>query len=276
MLSDSVARRVADATEKIAGGVIGEIEASLPGALAGERGQVRAYVRAYRALTGRVLEQIGAVRPDLVAFDDARSAVFAVEIKAGGRAQPARIRWMSAALAQEAMSAPFSEWVGELGSGRGTAVAMVAHLRGALRGTEPLSPPARRRLPDWKLEERNVIDFYRAVTDELARTETPLEQVAAVVGVTMTELGRLFGVRRQAVEQWIARGVPPERQTKLAAVGEIADLLAAKLKRDRIPGVVRRAASAYGERSILDAIAAGDEQLVLDELRDAFDWAAAA
>jgi hypothetical protein len=97
-----------------------------------------------------------------------------------------------------------------------------------------------------------------------------------VLGLNQTELGALFGVRRQAVDQWAARGVPAERQEKLATLGEIADLLAAKLKRDRIPGVARRSADAYGGRSMLEAIAAGDEEPVLAELRDAFDWAAAA
>jgi hypothetical protein len=58
-----------------------------------------------------------------------------------------------------------------------------------------------------------------------------------------------------------------------ADLEEIADLLAAKLKRDRIPDVVRRAAPAYGGRSILQAIGDGDEELVLDELRNAFNWA---
>ena len=43
--------------------------------------------------------------------------------------------------------------------------------------------------------------------------------------------------------------------------------------RDRIPDVVRRAAPAYGGRSILQAIGDGDEELVLDELRNAFNWA---
>lgn len=61
----------------------------------------------------------------------------------------------------------------------------------------------------------------------------------------------------------------------LATIGEIADLLAAKLKADRIPGVVRRPASAYGNRSALDAIADDEQELVLAELRDAFDWSAA-
>jgi hypothetical protein len=45
---------------------------------------------------------------------------------------------------------------------------------------------------------------------------------------------------------------------------------------DRIPGVVRRPGPAYGGRSALDAIAGDDQELVLAELRDAFDWAAAA
>jgi len=53
-------------------------------------------------------------------------------------------------------------------------------------------------------------------------------------------------------------------------------MLTAKLKTDRIPAVARRAAPGYKGRSILDAIAAGDEALVLAEIRNAFDWAAAA
>jgi hypothetical protein len=73
-----------------------------------------------------------------------------------------------------------------------------------------------------------------------------------------------------------ARGVPGERQEKLATLDAIVDLLTAKLKPDRIPGVVRRPSAAYGNRSILEAIVASDEALVLDELRSAFDWAAAA
>ena len=276
VLSESAPGRVADATEKLAGAMMKEIEASLPGALAGERAQVREYVSAYLALASRVLDAIGEVRPDLVVFDEAHRPGFVVELKAGGRARPATVAWVRAALAQEAMSAPFSEWVGALGAGRGTAVAMIAHLRRTLPGTEPLTRPRRHCLPDWALDERRVVSFYRAVVDEIERAETPLEQLASTLGLTQTELSRLFGVRRQAIGQWEARGVPSERAEKLATLGEIADLLAAKLKRDRIPGIARRASPAYGGRSILQAIADGGEDLVLAELRDAFDWASAA
>jgi transcriptional regulator with XRE-family HTH domain len=274
VLSESAPGKVADAAEKIAGAPIREIEASLPGALAGERAQVRAYVHAYRALTDEMLDAIGAERPDLIVFDSAHRPVIVAELKSFPR--PATVDWMKAALEQKAMSAPFSEWVGTYGAGRGAVVELVAHLRRTLHGTEPLVLPSKRHLPDWPVDERLFVSFSRAVSDELARVDAPLEQIASVLGLSQTELAGLFGVRRQAIDQWQMRGVPAERQEKLATLGEIADLLTAKLKRERIPGIVRRPAPAYGDRSILQAIAAGDESLVLDELRNAFDWASAA
>lgn len=266
---------VTRAAVRVAGETVQEIESTLPRALAGDRGKVRAYVDAYRELTDRVLSVVGEARPDLVLIDEQQRVLVAVEAKVRGR-QPTTVPWVKAALEQEAMSVPFSDWVGTLGAGRGTAVAVVALLRATLPGTEPLAPPRRRRLPEWQLDERGVVRFYRAVVDELSRVDTPLDHIASVLGLTQTELAALFGVRRQALDQWQARGVPAERQEKLATLGEIADLLTAKVKRDRIPGVVRRNAPAYGNRSVLEAVAAGDEERVLAELRDAFDWAVAA
>jgi DNA-binding transcriptional regulator YdaS (Cro superfamily) len=275
VLSQSAPGRVSGAAARIAGSAIEEIEVSLPRALGGERDQVRAYVEAYRKLTGRVLDAVGGARPDLMVIDEQHRVVVAVEAKKRGR-QPKTVPWVRAALEQEAMSVPFSDWVGTYGAGKGTAVAVVALLRATLPGVEPLASPRDRRLPSWPLDEQGVVRFYRAVVDELSDTETPLGHIASVLGLTQTELAKLFGVRRQALDQWVVRGVPAERQAKLATLGEIADLLAARLKGDRIPGVVRRPASAYGGRSILAATADGDEEAVLTELRDAFDWAAAA
>jgi len=289
LLADRVLReptpaKLADATERIAGEPMSEIETSLPGALAGERERVREYVYAYKELAGAVLDEIGLARPDMILVDEAHRSVALVEVKstAGNRPKTAsgprsaHTDWVTAALTQEAMSAPFSEWVEALGAGRGTAVAMIEHLRKGVPGGQSLRAPRELRLPDWALDERRVLGFHRAVLEELTRARSPLEQIAAVLGLSQTELARLFGVRRQAIEQWQSRGVPSDRQEKLATLGAIADLLAAKLKRERIPGVVRRKADAYGGRSILQAIAAGDEQLVFEELRSAFDWAATA
>jgi DNA-binding XRE family transcriptional regulator len=107
-------------------------------------------------------------------------------------------------------------------------------------------------------------------------TATQLDQIAVAFSLTRTELARLFGVRRQALDRWESRGLPSRRQEKFATLGAIVDLLTAKLKPERVPGVVRRSTPAYGGRSLLDAVADGDEELVLSRLRDAFDWSATA
>jgi DNA-binding XRE family transcriptional regulator len=276
VLSERAPERVADAAEEIARAALSEIESSVPEALGGERAQVRAYVDAYRQLGSQMLDAVGKARPDLIVVDEAHNAVVLVELKAGGIKGDGSVRWLKSALDQEAMSAPFSEWVGTLGVGRGTAVAYVAQLRSMLRDTKPLTIPREHHLPAWTLSDDEAMRFYRAVGDELARVRSPLDRVASMLGISRTELAHLFGVRRQAIEQWEARGVPGERQEKLATLDAIVDLLTAKVKTDRIPAVVRRAATAYGDRSILEAITAGNEALVLGELRDAFDWAAAA
>ena len=129
VLTERAPERVADAAEEIARTALSEIESSVPDALAGQRAQVRAYVDAYRELGSQVLNAIGEARPDLIVFDEAHNAVVLVEMKASGVKSDGSVRWLKAALDQEAMSAPFSEWVGTLGVGRGTAVAYVAQLR---------------------------------------------------------------------------------------------------------------------------------------------------
>lgn len=275
ILTASDAGGVASALKEIAGDALAEIEKSLPRALAGDRGQVRLYVDAYRRLVERILVAIVEARPDLLAVDRRTGGLVVVELKASG-SRPVTISWLRAALEQTAMSAPFTDWLASLGAGKGTAVAFVARIRETLPGVEPLWVPVERRLPEWDLDAKDVPRFYRSVADELERAEIPLERIRAVLGLSRTELAALFGVRRQALDHWDANGVPAERREKLVTIEEVVDLLAAKLKRDRIPGVVRRPSSAYGNRSVLDAISADDQDLVLAELREAFDWAAAA
>jgi DNA-binding XRE family transcriptional regulator len=250
VLSECAPERVADAAEELAQTALSEIESSVPEALGGERAQVRVYVDAYRQLASQMLDAVGKARPDLIVFDEAHNAVVLVESKAGSIKGDGSVRWLKAALDQEAMSAPFSEWVGTLGVGRGTAVAFVAQLRSMLGDTGPLTIPREHHLPAWTLSDDEAIRFYRAVGDELARVRIPLDRVASVLGVSRTELARLFGVRRQAIEQWEARGVPGERQEKLATLDAIVDLLTAKLKTRPHPS--RRAAFCASLRRPVD------------------------
>ena len=99
-----------------------------------------------------------------------------------------------------------------------------------------------------------------------------LDPIAATLGLTETEVGALFGVRRQAIGQWRARGLPSARQEKAASVAAICDLLAHQLKPERIPGVARRPARAYGGLTMLEMIEADRHEELRGLITRSFDW----
>lgn len=103
-----------------------------------------------------------------------------------------------------------------------------------------------------------------------------LDRAQEVLQLTTSDLARLYGVSRQAVDQWHARGIPAAHQQKAAAVAAVADLLSHRLKPERIPGIARRPAGAYGGRTMLEMIAENRHLELLDEVRRSFDWAATA
>jgi len=107
-------------------------------------------------------------------------------------------------------------------------------------------------------------------------TPNLLDPIAETFELTETEIGRLFGVSRQAVGQWRDRGVPSNRMTRVTTVAAICDLLGHQLKAERIPGVARRPAEAYGGLSMLDMIERGREDELLRMIRRTFDWASPA
>lgn len=99
-----------------------------------------------------------------------------------------------------------------------------------------------------------------------------LDPIAATLSLTETELGALFGVRRQAIGQWRARGLPSARQEKAASVAAICDLLAHQLKPERIPGVARRTARAYGGLTMLEMIETDRHEELRGLITRSFDW----
>ena len=105
-------------------------------------------------------------------------------------------------------------------------------------------------------------------------TPTLLDPVAETFELSETDLGRLFGVSRQAVGQWRERGVPSSRMAKLATTAAICDLLRHRLKPERIPGIARRPARAYGGLSMLEMIEGDRQDELQAEIRRSFDWAA--
>jgi hypothetical protein len=104
-------------------------------------------------------------------------------------------------------------------------------------------------------------------------TASLLDEIQDAFALSNVELGRLFGVSRQAVGEWRLRGVPGSRQEKAATVAAIADLLSHRLKPERIPGIARRPAKAYDNRTMLEMIERGRHTELLELVRASFDWA---
>ena len=128
---------------------------------------------------------------------------------------------------------------------------------------------------------RDAQRMQAAVRNRVAAlTAAPAGQLAAadlarslrVLDISMSEAGRLFGVSRSAVEQWLVRGVPSARLARAANLARIADILERNLKPERIAAVVREPARAYGTKSILDLVREGRDEQARAALERAFDW----
>ncbi len=97
-----------------------------------------------------------------------------------------------------------------------------------------------------------------------------LARVMSLWQLSRSELGRLFGVSRQAATKWLDDGVPADRVAAVADLAASTDLLAHHLKRDRIGAVVRRPAENLGGRSLLDLVADGRTAEALEATRQMF------
>jgi transcriptional regulator with XRE-family HTH domain len=102
-----------------------------------------------------------------------------------------------------------------------------------------------------------------------------LRRILQVWGLSQSEAARRFGVSRQSVAKWLASGVPASRVATIADLSVATDLLEHYLKRERIPGVVRRTAAALDDRSLLDLLETGDHRTVLEGCRAMFDFSRA-
>ncbi len=151
--------------------------------------------------------------------------------------------------------------------------ALLSAAAGIIPGMRPSavsSPPA--ALPAPLQYER----FTLAVLDELAGRGSELARLMAGWQLSVSDVARLFGVTRQAVQQWLEDGVPAARQPKLLQILRIGDLLERNLQPPRIPAVVRSDAGSYGGRSMLELIADGRHDELLESVERSFDWASTA
>jgi hypothetical protein len=254
------------------GELLSTLGSQLERALEGSAEATRDYVRCYHVLSLRVLDEAHRARPDLVVrTTDGHLAL--MDVKGTPRRAPVE------ALETAAAEAPFGPWTARFPLEEAVAIDLASRVRQliGLRALE-LAPTDSGAGDVVDVDDLIARRFLRRVRFHLNHPdeEHPLRRLMDVLELSKTELGSLFGVRRQAVDQWLGRGVPSERQEKVQTLIAIADLLERKLKPGRLAGVARRPADAYGGKTMLELIAADRHRELLELVRQSFDWASAA
>jgi hypothetical protein len=247
------------------GAVVSDVGGVLGEALNGDYEATRRYVSSYRRLTGTLLAAVHATRPDIVVdVGDDRLAIMDAK---GHPSQRALIGVLENASAE----APFTTWVTHFELADAIALDLTSRVRTLIGAVGLQTPP---EVPTLVVDDVAAAVFQRRVRHHLNHPEdqNPLLRLMEVFALSKTELGRLFGVSRQAVDSWIGARVPADRQEKLSTMLSLADLLERKLKAGRVAGVARRPADAYDGKTMLDLISEDRHQWLLESTRDAFDW----
>jgi hypothetical protein len=246
-------------------------------AATGDWDAAREYVMHWRRLSEGLLASLHQQRPDLVVkAPDGRLVI--VDVKGDP------VETTSDRLLAIAALAPCSGWVALAGLGRGIALRLLAEIRGEVPGSVPLVLKAG-LCTHWAPGDalRTVVRLIERALGEDSESEQQsvgsaalLRRVMELFELDKTGLAKLFGVRRQAVDQWERRGVPAERRGKLATMVAIGELLARRLRPGFLPGVARREAPAYDGLTMLEMIRRDRHDDLLEDVRKSFDWATTA
>jgi transcriptional regulator with XRE-family HTH domain len=81
-----------------------------------------------------------------------------------------------------------------------------------------------------------------------------LGRIRTLLQLSGSELGSVFGVTRQAIDQWCDNGVPPEKLARIDRVSEAVDELSKRFKPQRLPAIVRASMPILDDRSILQTL----------------------
>lgn len=254
---------VRKAVDNVASDLVDELDALAPEV---ERQPTRARADRLNAMCvsmiDRLLETVHTQRPDLVVESDGQFTI--VELEA----------WPTVAKHTIPQRALLSPWVASYGLGQGVAFEAISSLRNSLAHGAPLTP---RRIAVTLGSETGKTHSLLHLLSLVQATDQPvLDYIADSLDLTATELGRLFGVKRQAIDQWRQRGIPADRLDKVDTVRRIVDLLRRYLRVDSVPAVARRPADRYGGRSMLDMIAANRHNELLEITAESFDFSATA
>lgn len=263
--------RVRRALDELDGGtLLPALGEQLRCALEGSDVAAREYVRWFQVLERRILDDVCSARPDIISrTDEGEFAI--VDVKGIPRRAPVE------ALETISAEAPFGVWTSRFELEEAVALELTNRVRQLIGVQSIRLTPADARL-GIGIDDAVARRFLRRVRFHLnhPHDEHPLRRLMEAFQLSKTELGRLFGVRRQAIDQWLERGIPAERQEKSQALLALVDLLQRKLKPGRLPGIARHPAEAYGGRTMLELITEDRHRELLEQVRESFDWASAA
>jgi hypothetical protein len=267
----------ADEIERHFPAEVRSLEETVRRASTGDSDAAREYVMHWRRLADGLLMLLHRQRPDLVLKGpDGRLVI--VDAK-GDPVETTPDRLLAVAAV-----APCSGWVALAGLGRGIALRLLAEIREAVPGSVPLVPKAG-LCTHWAPGDalRTAVHLIERALGEQPESDprptgsaTLLKRAMELFELDRTQFAALFGVRRQAVEQWQRRGVPADRRAKLATMVAVGELLARRLRPGLLAGVARRAAPAYEGRTMLEMIQRDRHDDLLEDVRKSFDWATTA
>jgi transcriptional regulator with XRE-family HTH domain len=241
---------------------------AMPHALRGEWPAVTVLVSQWHSLVGSIVESAAEELPELVQRINDGFGVMTTSHELSR--EP--LRFLDHLISE----VPFSPLIAQFGRDVGVGVIAINEVRWLLPGCPQLNLGVSAGWPD--LPKGTDASRYRRLVDLAIRSmQPPLTRVKDLLGLTNSDVADLFGVKRQAVDQWEECGeVPTARREKLANLLTVGDLLERKLSPGRLQLVARRRADAYGGITMLDMVAA-DRDAELRELTErAFDWSGTA
>lgn len=241
---------------------------AMPHALRGEWSSVIVLVNRWHGLIDAVLESASAREPHLVRkLDDHFGILTASRIVSE---EP--IRYLDHLIAE----VPFSPLIGLFGADVGVGMVAIDAVRWLLPGYHQLRFEVSPGWPD--LPEGSDMTRYRRLVELALRSmQPPLARVRDLFELNTGEVAELFGVTRQAVEQWERNGdVPAARHEKLANLLSVGELLERKLKPGRLPLVARKRVDAYRGQTMLDMVRADRDAELRELTQRAFDWSGTA
>jgi len=99
-----------------------------------------------------------------------------------------------------------------------------------------------------------------------------LSQIQAAFGLSEGELGEIFGLSRQAVQQWRLRGVPNKRIADVDRIAELARILKRRLLPKRLPQIVRTPAKGLQGLTLLQTLKLHGVDRIYRYLEDLYSY----